>query len=331
MSLSIIKAGLLDTIQDTGRNGYGNWGINPGGAMDNFAMQVGNMLVGNCCSEPVIEMHFPAPQILFEQNVLFAVTGADFSPTLDEEPVPLWHPIVTRKNTVLHFPKLNYGATCYLSIHGGFCVDKWLNSYSTHLKAGAGGCQGRPLKKGDELSLKESTIYFAGLLEEKKNLRVLPWQADVRKIYKQPQEIMVIPGNEWELLQENARNEFLKTEFSIHPSSDRMGYQLKGPAIQLDHKIELLSSAVHFGTIQLIHDGQMIILMADHQTTGGYPRIGHVISAHLPKLAQLRPGDRLRFKMVDMDTAEQMLLAQQQELKILHRACASRLNELVLC
>ncbi|HEX4852462.1 MAG TPA: biotin-dependent carboxyltransferase family protein [Puia sp.] len=331
MSLSIIKAGLLDTIQDTGRTGFGKWGINPGGAMDNFATQVANMLVGNCCSEPVIEMHFPGPQILFEQNVLFAVTGADFNPTLDDEPIPLWHPIVTRKNTVLHFPKLNYGATCYLSIHGGFCMDKWLNSYSTNLKAGAGGREGRPLKKGDELSMKESSIYFAGLLDEKKNLRVLPWQADVRKIYKQPQEIMIIPGNEWETLEKNAQADFLNSEFTIHPSSDRMGYQLKGPVIHLDHKVELLSSAVHFGTIQLVHEGQMIILMADHQTTGGYPRIGHVISAHFPKLAQMRPGDRLRFRMVNMDIGEEMLLAQQQELKILHRACTSRLNELILC
>jgi len=329
MSLSIIKAGLLDTIQDTGRNGYGNWGINPGGAMDKYAAQVANMLVGNCCTAPLLEIHFPGPQILFEQNALIAITGADFEPMLNDEHIPLWQPVVTRKNTLLHFPKLNKGSTCYLSIHGGFCAEKWLNSYSTNLKAGAGGSNGQPLKKGDELNLKESTIYFAGLLRENKNLRVLPWHADVRSVYDDLSEILVIPGHEWPLLSEDSKKDFLDKEFSIHPSSDRMGFQLKGAELCMCRKIELLSSPVSFGTIQLLPDGQMIVLMADHQTTGGYPRVGHVISAHLPRLAQLRPGDPVKFKFTDIETAEKLLNMHDHQLKILQRACSNRLNELV--
>ncbi|HTS45211.1 MAG TPA: biotin-dependent carboxyltransferase family protein [Puia sp.] len=329
MSLSFIKPGLLDTVQDIGRIGYGNWGINPGGAMDPYALQVANMLVGNCCTEAVIEIHFPGPQILFEQNVMIAVTGADFTPMLNDEAIPLWHPVIARKNTLLHFPELNYGSRCYLSVHGGICAEKWLNSYSTNLKAVVGGYKGQPLKKGDELRLKENTIYFAGLLPEEKNLRILPWQADVRNVYHHQNEILITKGNEWENLKSDSQRQVFENNFVILPLSDRMGYHLKGSSLALDHPMELLSTAVNFGTLQLLPDGQLIVLMADHQTTGGYPRIGHVISAHLPKLAQLCPGDNLHFKITDIETAEKLLISQQQELKILQRACLAHLNEMV--
>jgi antagonist of KipI len=165
MSISIAKPGLLDTIQDLGRFGYGNWGVNPGGVMDTYAARVANMLVGNEIGEAVMEIHFPGAQILFEQNALISLTGADFSPTLNDELLPLWRPIVVRKNTVLHFPRLQSGARCYLAVHGGFCAEKWLGSYSTNMKAEAGGYQGRKLEKGDELSFRESSIYFPALLK----------------------------------------------------------------------------------------------------------------------------------------------------------------------
>ncbi len=329
MAFSIIKPGLLDTIQDLGRNGFGNWGISPGGAMDTYAAQVANLLVGNDKHEAVIEIHFPGPQILFEQNTLIAITGADFSPTLVDEVIPRWQPIVVRKNTVLHFPSLVQGGRCYLSVHGGYCVKKWLNSYSTHLKAGAGGWCGLPLRKGDELPFNENTIYFAGLLKEESNYEVLPWRVNIDKTYQYPHEIGFIPGHEWAFLPEAARQTFLQNNFLIHPSSDRMGYCLKGVPIQMERSSELVSAAVSFGTVQLLPDGQLIVLMADHQTTGGYPRLAHVVTAHLPKLAQLRPSDCIQFKQMDIRMAEQLLVAREKELHILQRSCLDHLNEMV--
>ena len=326
MAISIIRAGMLDTIQDQGRPHYGNLGINPGGSMDTYASQVANMIVGNCCTESLLEMHFPAPQILFEQNALISVTGADFSPMLDDIPMPLWQPVVIRKNTVLHFPKLKKGARCYLSIHGGFNVEKWLNSYSTNLKAGAGGLYGRALKKGDSLSPKESSIYFAGWLKENKNLRVLPWRADGERVYQFPNEIFITQGNEWNHLTPASQSNLLQNNFTIHPSSDRMGYLLKGASVEMVHQFELISSAVSFGTIQLLPNGQLVILMADHQTTGGYPRIAHVVSAHLPKLAQLQTSDSMQFSLTDIRTAETLLESQAKEMHILARACKDHLN-----
>jgi antagonist of KipI len=329
MAFSIIKPGLLDTIQDMGRQGFGNWGISPGGAMDRYAAQVANLLVGNDGHEAVLEIHFPGPQILFEQNTMIAVTGADFSPTINDELIPRWQPIVVRKNTVLHFPSLIQGGRCYLSVHGGYCMKKWLNSFSTHLRAGVGGWGGLPLKKGDELPFNENTIYFAGLLKEESNFEVLPWRVNTEKIYRHPHEIGFIPGHEWPLLSNAGRSAFLQNNFLIHPSSDRMGYLLSGAPLVLEPSIELVSSAVSFGTVQLLPGGQLIVLMADHQTMGGYPRIAHVASAHLPKLAQLRPSDTIQFKMMDQETAEQMILTRQKELHILQRSCMDHLNELV--
>jgi antagonist of KipI len=329
MAFSIIKPGLLDTIQDMGRSGFGSWGVNPGGAMDPYAAEVANLLVGNDKQEAVVEIHFPGPQILFEQNTLISVTGADFCPMINDERIPVWQPVVVRKNTVLHFPSLISGSRCYLSVHGGYCMKKWLRSYSTLLQAGIGGWEGRPLKKGDELPYNENTIYFAGLLKEEKNHSALPWRVNVENIYHYPHEIGFIPGMEWTKLSPASKRQFLEDNFLIHPSSDRMGYQLKGSPLIMDQPTTLLSSAVSFGTVQLLPSGQLIVLMADHPTTGGYPRIAHVVSAHLSKLAQLRPSDTIQFKMMDLQTAEQLLANRQKEMHILQRACLDHLNERV--
>ena len=328
MSISIIKPGLLGTIQDLGRYGYGSLGINCGGAMDRYAAQVANMLVGNNVHEAVMEIHFPGPQVLFEQNALISITGGNFTPTLNDEPLPLWQPLVIRKNTILHFPKLQQGARCYIAIHGGFCIEEWLGSYSTNLKAGAGGYHGRQFEKGDELAAKENTIYFGGMMKEGKDVVALNWRADIANAYQYPHEILFIEGNEFANLTEASANEFMQNNFIIHPFSDRMGYRLKGPEIHFENKTELVSTGVSFGTIQLLADGQLIILMADHQTTGGYPRLGHVISAHLPKLSQLRPSDCVQFKKTSVDKAEALFFAQQKELAILQTACFDHLNEL---
>src|ERR1700748_505610 len=205
MAFSIIKPGLLDTIQDMGRNGFGNWGISPGGAMDGYAAKVANLLVGNDQDEAVLEIHFPGPQILFEQNTLIAITGADFSPMVNDEHIPRWQPVVVRKNTVLHFPSLVQGGRCYISVHGGFCMKKWLNSYSTNLKAGAGGWHGQALKKGDELPFAENRIYFAGLLKEESDFAILPWRVNIADHYRDPLAIGFLPGNEWHKLSDGSQ------------------------------------------------------------------------------------------------------------------------------
>lgn len=329
MSLTIIKSGLLDTIQDTGRFGYGSQGVNTGGYMDHFAGGVGNMLVGNDSQEAVIEIHFPGPQLLFEQNALISICGADFTAMINDEPLPLWQPQIIRKNNILHFSKHKKGARCYIAVHGGFVAERWLDSYTTDLKAAAGGFNGRKLQKGDELHFNESTVYFPSLMKEGKDILSLPWIVDGQKVYAHPHEISFIPGSEWSLLTPASQVAFLEDNFIIRPSSDRMGYQLKGIALELQQATELLSSAVSFGTIQLLPGGQLIVLMADHQTTGGYPRIGHIISSDLPKLAQLSPSDGIHFKETTIEKAETELMFFHRGMSILQRACSDHLKQLL--
>ncbi len=328
MSVSILKSGVLDTIQDLGRYGYSNLGINISGPMDQYAMKTANLLVSNETEKAVMEIHYPGPQILFEQNALISLTGADFGATINGESVSFWKPLVVKGKSVLQFTHRQAGARCYLAVHGGFCVPKWLDSSSTNLKAKAGGWQGRKLEKGDEINFGETSLYYPLLLKDR-NISELPWSVDHNNVYQFPHEIAFIPGHEWTLLSEDSQQRLLQNNFIIHPSSDRMGYHLRGPEIIPREDFQLVSTAVSFGTIQLLPNNQLIILMADHQTTGGYPRIGHVISAHLPKLAQLAASDCLKLRTVDIKTAEEYLFAQEMELQILHHGCFERMKNAI--
>lgn len=322
MSLKIIKTGLLDTIQDGGRFGHQHLGINPTGAMDRYAMQVANMLVGNETGEAVIELHFPAGVFMFTQPSLIALSGADLSASINGEPVPFLHAIIVGKNDVLQFHKPINGARAYLAIAGGLVIDQWMNSCSTHLKAKAGGYNGRNLLKGDEILLRQERSFAP----PKENFTVLPWQADTK--WADPsKEILVLSGHEWERLSTESKENFTMTAFVITQQSDRMGYRLNNIPLPVMTNEEVISSGVSFGTIQLLPDGKLIILMADHQTTGGYPRVAHVVTAHHSRLAQMRAGDKLHFRLTDQSTAEELLVKQQQHLRQLQNACTFRLQE----
>jgi antagonist of KipI len=323
MSLEIIRSGVLDTVQDAGRHGYSKWGINVGGAMDRYAAGVANVLTGNDMNAAVIEMHFPAPHIKFLNDSLISVTGADFNPFIDEEQVPNWQPIVVRKDGVLSFKRKMWGTRCYLSIHGELRLASWLGSKSTNLKIAAGGFGGKPLKKGDRL-LVDSHKY---LIQASAMFTTLPWRVNAHAVYEEANTIFIIDGNEWSWLSPESQQRLLSESLAIDSTSDRMGYYLKHDPLRYNTQLQLISAGVSFGTIQGLPDGRLIVLMADHQTTGGYPRIAHVASAHLPKLAQLGANDRIHFQKVSMEVAENMVFSLRQDLNGLQQSCRMKLNE----
>ena len=326
MSLKILKAGMLDTIQDLGRHGYQQVGINPTGAMDKYAAAIANILIGNDPNEPVIEMHFPAATILFEHPAMIALSGADFDVSINGDPAPVNHPVLINKNTTLQFNSPKNKSRCYLAIKGGMKLFKWLNSYSTNLKAEAGGFSGRRLLKDDVIELYELPY---SIQPGKNDFKILPWKANEDFGIEDTGQLMVLPGAEWEWLDTSSQEKFLKNPFFISHNSDRMGYRLASEPLHSGTKAELVSSAVNFGSIQLLPDGQLIILMADHQTTGGYPRLGNIISVHLPMLAQMKAGDKIRFNFTDHQAAESLLLKQQQHLLQLEIACKLRLENYI--
>jgi antagonist of KipI len=318
MSLKIIKAGLLDTVQDLGRNGYQHLGINPGGAMDRFSASLANALLGKELTAPVIEMHLPAPTILFDQPCIICLSGGDFSATINDELLSLHQPYFINESNVLQFKKHKHGARSYLSLVSDIKLKPWLNSYSTNLKAVAGGFNGRALKKDDAVAFEAIEI------NPKQNILPLPWRYSESIAAGTNVEFMF--GNEWAWLDHLSQTTLLNEAFVITPQSDRMGYRLKGPQLKQTVNDQLVSSAVSFGTMQLLPNGQVIVLMADHQTTGGYPRIGHVASTSLSTLAQLKASDAIKFAMTTIDSAEEKLLTQQQHLTRLQNTCKLKMQ-----
>lgn len=323
MSLRITRQGVLDTIQDLGRYGYQHLGINCNGAMDKFSMQLANALVGKETNSPVLEIHFPSSQILFEKETIICIAGADFLPTINDHPIALHRPIVVSKGSLLKFEKLQNGARCYLSILNELKLDPWMNSYSTNLKSNTGGFEGRSLLKDDVIVFRE-TFDFSKLLDGK-DFIALPWKAndtvDTRN------EIEFLIGSEWHWLTKDSQDSFQEQWFQITNDADRMGYQLAGQSLEQNNKEPLVSSAVCFGTVQLLPSGQLIILMADHQTAGGYPRVAYVISAHLPILAQKKPNDVIKFKLTSLEEAEKKIIAQKKYLHQLQIACKFKMEE----
>jgi antagonist of KipI len=324
MSLRITKQGLSDTIQDFGRKGYQHLGINPGGAMDLVAMRIANALVGNDPKEAVIEMHFPATEILFEQTVLVAMAGADFSATINEESIPVLHPVMIRKGSVLKFQKKQKGARLYLAVQGGYLCDEWLGSCSTNTKVKAGGYYGRALQKGDLLHLKQEPAYR--FIQADHYFEIFPWQANDSEFYREG-KIRFITAPEYDLLDGHSKTKMENMLFTITPSSDRMGYRLSGDPLKMAEPVDMISTAAIRGTIQLLPDKQLIILMADHQTSGGYPRLGYLISADIPAMAQKWIGQQFSLERITLADAETIVYNQEMNLQLLQNACNFRLQQ----
>ena len=300
MSINILKQGVLTTLQDAGRTGSRSVGIGTGGAMDGFAAAVSNFLVGNGDAEAVIEINFPAPEILFQQDAVISLTGADFSATIDGISQTSWRTLFVSKGSIMKFNKPVSGSKAYLAVAGGWKAERWLDSYSTHLKVSAGGYKGRTLKKEDIVEFKKNS--FSSFQN------TLPgWTVsgkELEKRYKPADNFRFIKSAEWDWLAETSKTNFQQQQFVVSNQSDRMGYRLTGEKLDLHLHEELVSSAVDAGTIQLLPDGNTIALMADCQTTGGYPRIASIIKADMPKFSQLVPGQKINFSLVNIEEAE---------------------------
>lgn len=314
MSLEIVKSGLHDSIQDEGRFGYQHLGINPSGAMDRTAMNIANALVGNDLNEAVIELCFPAAQFAFQEAAFISLCGANFNATLNGASVPMHHLIRVPAGAILKFTKKLNGSFCYLAIRGGFQLEDWLGSKSTNTKVKTGGWKGRILQKGDNISLRNR-------IHEEVDVKVYPWRAKLSDFYNDQKRIRVSQGNEFEWLGKSSQRDLTKEIFAISTQSDRMGYCLQGKELKQTTKDQLLSTAVSFGTVQLLPNGQLIILCADHQTTGGYPRVAQIIRADLATLVQLNGREEIRFEFVALEDAERLLKNQQRSMEQLRLSC----------
>ncbi len=324
MSILVQKSGILSTIQDLGRKGFRKFGINPNGAMDSHAVRLINILLGNDETEAVLEMHFPAPKLLFEKSAVIAIGGADFGAKIDDESIENWRPFFIEENKTLSFTEKISGNRAYLAVRGGLKIKKWLGSASTNLTAEIGGFEGRNLRSGDRIDLnskfKIQNSKFINQRPKTKDQRPkFPYKIsnDLIPRYSSFPTVRVVAGAEFERLTALGEQNFLKQNFTIGRDSDRMGFRLQGEPLYLLEETELVSSAVDFGTIQLLPDGQTIVLMADCQTSGGYPRIARVASTDLPVLAQLGANDKVGFEMISSAEVEDLVIRFEEDLNFL--------------
>ncbi|MGI6345021.1 MAG: biotin-dependent carboxyltransferase family protein [Bacillota bacterium] len=292
--------GLLTTVQDLGRFGYQRFGVPVAGVFDRFSARVANWLVGNAATAAVLEITLLGPTLRTTCLLQAAVCGGEAECWLDGEPVELWQSFLWRPGQTLQIGSLRRGARAYLAVSGGWQVAAVMGSRSTYLRAGIGGYEGRQLKAGDEIAVES--------LRETPPERRLPrafWPELPGKV-----RLRYVAGPETDHFSAEARLLFRQSEYLIAPASDRMGVRLTGPAVK-PLTPDIISNAIAYGSIQVPRDGQPIIMGPDRQTTGGYPKIGTVVSADLSRLAQAKPGDTVSWEEVSVASAQQLAAASE--------------------
>jgi antagonist of KipI len=326
MSLKIVKRGFFTTLQDKGRWGFQSLGVPVSGVMDEDAMIRSNLLVGNHDNSPVIEFTLHGAEVQLNDDALIALCGGGAHIFYDGKELPFNRPILLRKGSSLRFVLSLEGCRSYLAVAGGFQVPPMMNSISTYTSSKMGGVDGNILKAGDEILFKNqftslSKKIMESLTRNESNVSIARWSVG-KEIF--PKKIRFMKGPEWDWFPTSSHKLLTQSEFSILPSSNRIGYKLKGDLIQRGSDRELISTAVAKGTVQCTPDGSLIVLMSDCQTTGGYPRVASIVAADLPVVAQKKIGDTMQFMEVSFDEAEQLLLEKHRALREMKSAISTR-------
>lgn len=302
--LRVEKPGLFTTLQDLGRPNAMSSGVPTGGAMDRFAHRAANLLAGNDEGAATLECTLSGPVLAVLRPCLLAIAGADFDPRVNGRPAPMWTGVFLSEGDELSFAGRRWGARTYIAVAGGIAGDRWLGSLSTNLLAARGGVHGRLLAAGDMIAA--SGVPAAPAISGR---HLVP---DRRPDYAD-HTLQAIAGPHVRRLGSEDRKAFFGAVFRVSRDADRMGYRLEGPALDASGD-ELLSFGLATGAVQVPGSGQPILLMADHQTAGGYPVVASVASAAMPVAAQRLPGDELSFSEVTLEAALRLRAAQRAAL-----------------
>ncbi len=298
--IRVLQAGALTTVQDAGRYGYQASGVTVGGAMDDYAFKISNWLVGNDDDWAVLEITALGPQLLFEVDAVIAIGGAELNAQLNDVPIANWRAHFVKAGSTLSFGNVKAGCRAYLAVAGGIKVASVMGSRSTDIRAKMGGLNGRALQKDDVITIQSSvesdyrSVYLA-------DENIPDYQSNV--------EVGVVVGPQAEHFTQRGIIDFYSSPYKLTSDANRMGYRLEGTKIEHVAASDIISDAISFGSIQVPGSGQPIIMLADRQTTGGYAQIATVITADLYRLAQLKPGDSVSFRRVEIEEAQQMLRA----------------------
>ena len=308
--MRIIKKGMLTTLQDLGRFGFQSSGVNPSGAMDLLSARLLNLILGNHQQEAVLEMHFPGPLIEFEENCYFALTGADFDGHLNQQNIVRNKRYFAKKGDQLSFKRKLEGERSYFGVRNGFVLDSWLNSKSFHSQLDVCTFPENLKVRDSQTELGQKINFGVSFGHNLSNSK-----------------IRFVSGFEYQKLEEKSKAALNMTDFVISKDSNRMGYRLNGFPIILGVNTEMISAAVGKGTIQLLPNGQLIVLMADAQVSGGYPKLGFVIENDISKLAQLGAGAKVIFEKISYDHALEIMYETERTLYLINKSLRLRENE----
>ncbi len=306
MSITIQSPGLFTTIQDLGRAGYQQYGFATGGALDQHAMTMANLLVSNESGEAVLEMTLLGVDVTFNSGNVIAITGGACHPKRNGEDVPMYTALSIKAGDMLSIGAVLDGCRIYMSFAGGLDVPSVMGSKSTQIKYGLGGYGGRALKAGDEINFaapRPAIDLISG------NKRTLP------PVIKLPgvQILRVVIGPQENAFTKDSLEAFLSEEYAVTNESDRMGYRLEGKALSFVGSADIISDAIALGSVQVPASGKPIVLLSDRQTVGGYAKIATVISVDIPVLAQCKMGDKVRFAKVSVAEAQRLYVKQQKQ------------------
>lgn len=296
--LDVLDPGLLTTVQDTGRRGWARYGVPPSGPLDAAAFAAANALVGNLPDAAALEITLAGPTLRVSRECLIAVCGAEFDLWVGVLPVPVWHAVYVRAGRIITFGTRRSGARAYLAVSGGIALPPFLGSQATYLPGRFGGMDGRPLRVGDRLPLgavaPRDWTRDAGRV----------WPVDRRPPYTPHPTLRVVLGPQDDYFTNEGIATFLSSAYQLTPEADRMGARLQGAPIAHRGPTGVVSDGVVAGSVQVPPDGQPIVMLADHQTTGGYPKIATVLCADLPLLAQCVLDDSVSFAAVTLAEAQ---------------------------
>jgi antagonist of KipI len=296
MSIKILHKGLADSLQDNGRYGFQHLGIPPNGCMDILSASLANYILQNEINTPVVELHFPSSQFQFLEDAIICVTGANFVPVINEKSIALHTPIRVQKNDVLSMLQPLEGCIAYLAIKGTYDAPLWLNSHSYNATR---------LNTNDLLSFSAAESYDANTANQLNDVLNLELIEKIQtNLFSNNTPIRILPGPAWQDLSPTAINELMSSSFTISTQRNRMGYHLLGPPLNLNIPNAYLSSAVTMGTLQLLPNGNVIVLMADHQTIGGYANLAQIILVDLPRFAQMKSGVSFKLNITNLETAQ---------------------------
>jgi len=310
-AFQVLNPGVLTTVQDSGRKGFMKYGTPASGVADRFAAETANLLTGNEPGAAVLEVTLFRLELLTLGDLTIAVTGGNLTPTINKDPLPMWRSVIVRTGDRLAFRGRKVGFRAYLAVQGGFSGEQYLNSRSVFVR----GLMGRPLQAKEILETE-------GIGNPDVRQRALP--PEMVPDYSRLEPLRVILGPQDDRFTRRGIKTFLTSEYRVSAQSDRMGYRLEGPKIEHVKGADIISEGIARGAIQVPGDGLPIILLWDAQVSGGYTKIANVISADLDTLAQVMPGEVLRFRKASLEEAHQALRRQREKREEIQSALANR-------